>query len=165
MVNKRTSDTSGSVKLNRSLVSDEDFAEVMLEGEWVKVEIVSRERSSDGYYLVQRVDNISDRFKVEAQRLTRLGSHDPESEYEIQKRMEFDKLNDLLKTEGCTIEEIEGDGNCLFRAVARQVYGDPKKFQKVRDEVVDHIIDHRSYFSTFDADIDGRLSQQLIDRS
>ena len=115
--------------------------------------------------MVRRVDNISDRFKVKAEWLIRSGSHDSESEYEIQKHMEFDKLDNLLKTEGYTIEKIEGDRNCLFRAVARQVYGDPEKFQKVRDEVVDHVIDHRSYLSSFDADIDGRLSQQLIDRS
>ena len=42
--NKRTFDSSRSVKHNKSFVWEEDFAEVMLDGEWVKVEIVSRER-------------------------------------------------------------------------------------------------------------------------
>ena len=162
--NKHAVDSGESVKLN-SLVWGEDFAEVLLQDEWVKVEIVSRDRISEGVYVVRRIDNSGHRFEVEAQGLTRFGSHDPKSERQIKKAIERDRIKELLKKQGCTIEEIEGDGNCLFGAVARQVYGDSKKFQKVRDEVVNHIIAHRSYFSSWEPDIDGRLSEQLMNHS
>ena len=56
------------------------------------------------------------------------------------------------------------DGNCPFRALARQIYGDQEHYQKVRDETMDYIILHRDYFASFEADINMRLSQQLVYR-
>ena len=131
----------------------------------MKIEIVSRKRQHEGIYLVQRIDHSGRRFEIEISKLTRFGSHDPESELDIQKRIEFERFEELLKEKGCAIEKMEEDGNCFYRAVARQVYGDPEKYQKVRDEVVDHVITHKSYFSSFDTDIDKRLSEQLINCS
>jgi len=131
----------------------------------VKFEIVSRERSAKGVYLVKRIDNCGHRFWMESQRLARLGSHDPESKRKIQKHIEFEKLEELLAKKDLTIEKMQEDGKCLFRAVARQVYGDPEKFQKVRGEVVDHVIIHKNYFSSFDTNIDKRLSEQLVNHS
>ena len=131
----------------------------------MKIEIISRERQPEGIYLVQRADHGGHRFEVKTSELTSFGSHDPESERQVQKAIEFARLEDLLKKKGCGIEKMEEDGNCFFRAVARQVYGDPEKYQKVRDEVVDHIISHKSYFSSFDTDIDKRLSEQMINCS
>ena len=96
----------------------------------MKVDIVSRERQSEGLYLVQRVDHRDKRFKVTIQELTRLGSHDPLGKHQIQKVIEFQRLEELLKKEGCAIEKMEEDGNCLFRAVARQIYGDPGSIKR-----------------------------------
>ena len=62
---------------------------------------------------------------------------------------------------GFAIEEMLGDGNCLYRAVAWQIYGDQEKHQTVRGETVKHINARRSYFSHFDTNIDDRLSEQL----
>ena len=132
------------------MIWEEEFDEVLLEDEWVKVEIVSRDRLSEGVYLVQRLDHHGHRFEVKTEGLTRLGSHDPKSEYQIQKEIEFRRLKELLKKKGGAIEKMEEDGNCLFRAVARQVFGDPDKYQKVRVEVVNHVISHKSFFSCFD---------------
>ena len=90
------------------------------------------------------------------------GSHDPPSKFEIEKRRAFQHIANLLAKKGCTIDKINEDGNCLFAAVARQVYGQADSFQKVRDETVEYIISQRSFFSAFEIDIDGRLSKQLM---
>lgn len=60
---------------------------------------------------------------------------------------------------------MEGDGNCLFRAVARQIYGDQEQYQKVGDETVDHLIANKTNFAEFETNIDWRLSDQRMDRS
>ena len=143
----------------------EAFAEVWLNDEWVKVEVVSTEGTQKCDCLVERCDGSGAQFWVKAGELVRFGSHDLESEWEIWKREEFGKVKELLNEKGFHIEREEEDGNCLFRAVARQVYGNPEKFQKVRDETVDYIITRRSYFSGFEPNIDVRLSEQLINRS
>ena len=48
---------------------------------------------------------------------------------------------------------MEEDGNCLFRAVASQIYDNQDEYQKVRDETADHIIAHKSRFSIFETDL------------
>ena len=78
------------------------------------VEIVSSERFPEEVFLVQRIDNCGHRFWVKTRKLARFGSHDPESGHQIQKRMEFEKLEELLAKKDCTIEKMEEDGNCLF---------------------------------------------------
>ena len=129
-----------------------------------KSRIVFRERSAKGAYLVQRINNCGHRFCVNTKRLARFGSHD-ETEYEIKKRIECDKHTELVDAKDCTIEKMQEDGNCLFRAVERQVCGDPERFRKVQGEVVDYVIIHKNYFSSFDTNIEKRLSEQLINRT
>ena len=73
---------------------------------------------------------------MNTQRLARLGSHDPETEHQIEKRIEFDKLKELLAKKDCTIEKMQEDGNCLFRAVARQVYTVTKRSFKRRGMIL-----------------------------
>ena len=121
--------------------------------------------SSDENYLVQRINGDGLPFEVKASQLTSFGSNDPKTKQEIYKRKEFDKVKELLSEKDCVIEEVDEDGNCLFRAVARQIYGDQKKFQQVRGEMVNWNIKHRSYFSEFETNIDERLSKQLMNQS
>ena len=102
---------------------------------------------------------------MKIEELESFGSHDPESKQQIRKRQEFEKLKGLLKGKDCIIEKMTEDGNCLYRAVARQIYGDQELYQRVRDETVDYIILHRGYFASFETDIDVRLSKQLVNRS
>ena len=46
------------------------------------------------------------------------------------------------------IEEV-GDGNCLFRAVARQVYGSPQLHRRVRNETCNYISSSRERFRNY----------------
>lgn len=45
-----------------------------------------------------------------------------------------------LKKQGLEIREQAGDGNCLFRAVSLQVYGDPSMHMDVRKQCMDHMV-------------------------
>ena len=89
-------------------------------------------------------------FKALVQELTRFGSHDLENEREILKRKEFENVKELLGEIDCTIEEVNEDGNCLFRAVSRWLYGDSEKYREVKKEIIAHIIAHKSFYSVFE---------------
>ena len=71
----------------------------------------------------------------------------------------------LLQKEGNTIERMGEDGNCLFRAAARQLLGDEKKHLEVRQEAVEYIIANRSFYSGYEVNIEARLYEQLMHRS
>ena len=45
-----------------------------------------------------------------------------------------------LKKRGLELREQEGDGNCLFRAVSLQVYGDPSMHGDVRTQCLDFMV-------------------------
>lgn len=59
-----------------------------------------------------------------------------------------------LKERGLEIREQEGDGNCLFRAVSLQVYGDPSMHMDVRHQCLDHMAKDEEHFSQFVEDED-----------
>ena len=63
--------------------------------------------------------------------------------------MEYRKLEELLEREGYFIEKIAEDGNCLYRAAARQLLGDQEKYHKVRHETVEYIIAIKQFFFLF----------------
>jgi hypothetical protein len=54
-----------------------------------------------------------------------------------------------MKRSGMSIIEVEGDGNCLFRAVAHQLYLDPSRHIELRTACVEHMKKHRERFETF----------------
>jgi hypothetical protein len=59
-----------------------------------------------------------------------------------------------LRERGLEIREQEGDGNCLFRAVSLQVYGDPSMHMEVRHQCLDHMARDEEHFSQFVEDED-----------
>ena len=46
----------------------------------------------------------------------------------------------ILKKRGLEIQEQAGDGNCLFRAVSLQVYGDPSMHADIRKKCMDFMV-------------------------
>ena len=57
-------------------------------------------------------------------------------------RVEINKVNLVIK-------EIQGAGNCLFRAISDQVYGDERYHDILRDKCMDYISIERKFFSQF----------------
>ncbi|KAF4032050.1 OTU-like cysteine protease domain-containing protein [Phytophthora infestans] len=50
---------------------------------------------------------------------------------------------------GCKLHEVEADGNCLFRALADQLYGDQHQHEDVREKIVSYLEQHRDDFEPF----------------
>jgi len=57
-----------------------------------------------------------------------------------------------LKKRGLEMVEQEGDGNCLFRAVSLQVYGDSEVHMDVRRRCLDFMAKDETHFSEFVVD-------------
>jgi OTU domain-containing protein 5 len=53
----------------------------------------------------------------------------------------------LVALKGMRIQEIEGDGNCMFRAVSDQVYnGNQTHFKLIRQFCLDYIENEKDFF-------------------
>ena len=64
------------------------------------------------------------------------------------------------------LNKIQGDGNCLFRALCKSTFGNESMHLEVRQYVWDYMIEHRERFSEFienDISIDEYLSKMLLD--
>lgn len=55
----------------------------------------------------------------------------------------------MRKRRGLVVRRVKGDGACLFRAVADQLYGDEERHSDVRRDVVMYIRSERDHFSQF----------------
>ncbi|KAK9459600.1 uncharacterized protein V1516DRAFT_680340 [Lipomyces oligophaga] len=55
----------------------------------------------------------------------------------------------LLQAQGLYAADITGDGNCLFRALADQLYNDSTRHMHVRREVVGFLRQHKDQFIAF----------------
>ncbi|KAL3940386.1 MAG: hypothetical protein SGBAC_005062 [Bacillariaceae sp.] len=76
--------------------------------------------------------------------------HSPRSNDELPLASEADiDFEVVLKKRGLEIREQAGDGNCLFRAVSLQVYGDPSMHMDVRKQCMDHMGQDKEHFSQF----------------
>jgi len=74
----------------------------------------------------------------------------------------FEHLQQELKVKkGFQIQAMEGDGNCMFRAVALQVWGDQEEHAQVRKSCMDHMEACRDYYKDF---IDSEDFSQYIAR-
>jgi OTU domain-containing protein 5 len=47
------------------------------------------------------------------------------------------------------IIEVGGDGNCLFRSIAFQAYGDEELHKMIRGKCMDYILNEKEYFKDF----------------
>ena len=59
------------------------------------------------------------------------------------------ELDAQLAAAGLYAKEISGDGNCLFRSLSDQYYGNPDEYERVRAEVVAYLRLHVDEFSIF----------------
>lgn len=56
---------------------------------------------------------------------------------------------DIRRVKGLEVKKMLEDGNCLFRAVADQVYGDSEAYDLVRQMCIDYMERERDHFSQF----------------
>ena len=83
------------------------------------------------------------------------------SNFDSLKRTDFSSLNTQLGTLGLTLKQIPGDGNCLFRALGDQLFGDSNDHLIHRTQVVTYMRQHRDDFEPFvedDLSFDAHLS-------
>ena len=69
-----------------------------------------------------------------------------------------DRFALALKKQGLEIVEQEGDGNCLFRAISLQVYGDASMHGEVRNRCLDFMVRRRKELSIWWRSILNRLN-------
>lgn len=77
-------------------------------------------------------------------------------EVELDRRRQIPEVSDkyrrytsALASQGLSIVRMEGDGNCLFRSVSHQVYGEDRFHGLVRAKCVDYMESDASFFSQF----------------
>ncbi|XP_043703148.1 OVARIAN TUMOR DOMAIN-containing deubiquitinating enzyme 6-like isoform X2 [Telopea speciosissima] len=56
---------------------------------------------------------------------------------------------DIRRAKGLEVRRMVEDGNCLFRAVADQVYGDTETYHLIRQMCIDYMERERDHFSQF----------------
>jgi OTU-like cysteine protease len=59
------------------------------------------------------------------------------------------KFKKAMQDKGYRIIEIGKDGNCLFRSIAHQAYGDEDQHRVVRLKCMEYISQEKEYFSNF----------------
>ncbi|XP_020392258.1 OTU domain-containing protein 1 [Rhincodon typus] len=72
---------------------------------------------------------------------------------------EVEKQNSYLRERQKYRFHIIPDGNCLYRAVSKAVYGDQNMHKELREETVHHIADHLDEFNPI---IEGDIGEFLI---
>jgi OTU domain-containing protein 5 len=60
-----------------------------------------------------------------------------------------EKFDEAMERAGMKIHEVDGDGNCLFRAVSFQAYGSESKHFMVRKKCMQYIGLEKEYFANF----------------
>lgn len=61
-------------------------------------------------------------------------------------------FRDAMRRKGLSVVDVEPDGNCLFRSVSHQIYGDAERHYTVRKSCVEHMSKHKSRFGVFVAE-------------
>lgn len=78
------------------------------------------------------------------------------SEEEVQRQRQITALSDryhhyidALRRENMEVHPVEGDGNCMFRAVAHQVYGDDRFHSLIREKCMDYMQNQAEFYCQF----------------
>ncbi|GAB2285564.1 OVARIAN TUMOR DOMAIN-containing deubiquitinating enzyme 6 [Dionaea muscipula] len=69
------------------------------------------------------------------------------SYYDLERERQFEI--DIGRAKGLEVRRMLEDGNCLFRAVADQVYGDSEAYDLARQMCIDYMERERDHFSQF----------------
>jgi OTU domain-containing protein 3 len=59
------------------------------------------------------------------------------------------RFSQALQDINFRINIVEGDGNCLFRAISDQLFGDTERHMEVRQQVMNYIVANEEHFKLF----------------
>mmetsp|Transcript_103516 Transcript_103516/g.297427 ORF Transcript_103516/g.297427 Transcript_103516/m.297427 type:complete len:511 (-) Transcript_103516:1599-3131(-) len=62
---------------------------------------------------------------------------------------QFDRYQGALAEGGLHVHPVEGDGNCMFRSVSHQIYGDDRHHMLVRQMCMDYMESEKEYFEPY----------------
>ena len=62
---------------------------------------------------------------------------------------QYKNYETALSRQSMRIQQIDGDGNCLFRSVSHQVYGDDSYHAIVRAKCMEYMEVEKAYFQDF----------------
>ena len=79
-------------------------------------------------------------------------------------KIDLEKFKNQLSPLCLKVVEIQGDGNCLFRAIADQLEGDEKKHCQYREAAVRYIKQNKELYAPF-LDEDETLEQYCHEMS
>lgn len=118
-------------------------------------------------YTNKKGESVQEWVSKNSYRISQIGSHSGKFNPTIQtcdeinsrlfKKRKFCKMNQLqekkfrreLMKKNLSIKEVKGDGNCMFRAISDQVYGNEIYHEIVREKCMDYISLEREFFSKF----------------
>jgi hypothetical protein len=81
-------------------------------------------------------------------------STDPDEQKAHDIRKTQDQFIMDMEEQGYSFYKCQGDGNCLFRAIAHQVHGDEEKHEDVRRKCCDYMLGNEQAFSPMWGSID-----------
>lgn len=61
-------------------------------------------------------------------------------------------FRDRMRERGLIVVDVQGDGNCLFRAVCDQMYSSDRRHVELRRRCIDHMRKHKNRFAVFCVD-------------
>ena len=116
---------------------------------------LSDDKKSECLNLDQQSDSVKEKQKLPKKKL-------PDNKKKSKKKEEEEKLPEryvlpdelifgklIFERKGYRINPMERDGNCLFRAVAEQVYCDAKLYNTLKNECLDFMEEEEKWFSEF----------------
>lgn len=123
-----------------------DMLAVRDHGKWVWCDVVDVARKK----ILVRGEGVRKWIHVEdeAPLIARL----PPAEEEVMRQEAEAKFKEEMKAMGYKVHEIDRDGNCLFRAVAYEIFGDVEQHVRVRHDTCEYIKNNKDYFSVFIGD-------------
>jgi OTU domain-containing protein 5 len=71
---------------------------------------------------------------------------------------QFSRYENALNRQRLGVREIDGDGNCLFRSISHQIYGDDSFHMLVREKCMEYMMCEKEYFKPF---VEGNMSDYV----
>ena len=90
-------------------------------------------------------ENIDMTFEKQKRRIAAPGTHTRSLDLQWMSKSERFKVG--MRNNGYSIYQMRGDGNCLFRSVAHQIWNDAERHADLRRAVCDHMLQNSGQFA------------------